>query len=884
MKPIRYAVIAAFAIVSSLLFGGCSEDEGVDNRDLDYGYVQFRLYKEASYETPERTAAQADTRALKPQLDYLAEASKVRITLSYQDMTIAQTLTLSAADKEWAEFGLRSEKLKLLTGDYEIITFTLYDANDQPIYNGAPLTSRLTVVAGGLTPHDLTVNTTPRGKVKFTLVKDAKDVDNHPKSRAVERQYTFDEIAAINITVQNKTTNEQTRFERLPMTFSIHFDDDQTVGYQTSSSKCDSLLSLPAGEYRILNYQTYDSDKTLLETNTRPKNSDFEVQDNRTTEVEAKITLYESDAYIQDYYALYEIWKSLDGGNWYYSGENFPEGSNWDFNKDPDLWGSQPGVELHSNGRVAKISISDFGFRGHLSPQIGKLTQLVELYLGTHNDGNLLEYDPSLSPDKSITERTRNRMAYHKQFLALIHPPTQLSEPCAFALRQHNIHIPATSLYDQGYTEQQLFEAGTGRQKVVRPYDTVHGKLCNGLKSLPLEIGRLQNLEFLSIANSEITALPDSLALLSALTDVEVYNCPNMKEFPMALTKLPKLISLNISNNSQWDATQIYNGMNGLATGPAREEIQILYCRDNSLEELPESFRNMKKVGLLDLTGNRISKLHPLGEVSPVQFFLDKNLIESFPTENGSFCIMDDVESFSATYNKLTEFPNIFTAKTKYMIGSVDLSNNQIAGFPSDFKGIRVETLTLASNPLTKFPKCLGDTGSLVAYIILRGCHVDEIPKDSFKGKNSSSLVSLDLTYNRLSKLPDDFTAEDLPYLYGLDVSYNAFSAFPKQPLNCAGLTVLALRGQRNDKGERCLREWPTGIAQHTGLRGLYLGSNDLRKIDDTISYLIFHLEISDNPNITFDASNICYYWKNGAYNLIYDKTQNIVNCDEMLE
>lgn len=107
---------------------------------------------------------------------------------------------------------------------------------------------------------------------------------------------------------------------------------------------------------------------------------------------------------------------------------------------------------------------------------------------------------------------------------------------------------------------------------------------------------------------------------------------------------------------------------------------------------------------------------------------------------------------------------------------------------------------------------------------------------------------------------------------------------FPWSPLNCAGLTVYAIRGQRDAQGNRCLREWPTGLYQHTGLRGFYIGSNDLRKIDDTISHLIYHLDISDNPNITFDASAICYYWQQGAYNLIYDKTQNILNCDKMLE
>ena len=97
-------------------------------------------------------------------------------------------------------------------------------------------------------------------------------------------------------------------------------------------------------------------------------------------------------------------------------------------------------------------------------------------------------------------------------------------------------------------------------------------------------------------------------------------------------------------------------------------------------------------------------------------------------------------------------------------------------------------------------------------------------------------------------------------------------------------MTVFAIRSQRDANGARCLREWPTGIYQHVGLRGFYIGSNDLRAIDDTISTLCYYLDISDNPNIIFDASDICYAWQVGAYILIYDKWQNITNCDLMLE
>ena len=37
---------------------------------------------------------------------------------------------------------------------------------------------------------------------------------------------------------------------------------------------------------------------------------------------------------MKDHYALYAIWKALHGDEWSYQGENYPVGSNWDFNKE----------------------------------------------------------------------------------------------------------------------------------------------------------------------------------------------------------------------------------------------------------------------------------------------------------------------------------------------------------------------------------------------------------------------------------------------------------------------------------------------------------------------------------------------------------------------
>ncbi len=875
-------------LILSMLFAlvGCTKQTEPDYRNDEYGYVQFKLYKEASY----------GTRAVKPVLEYLAEACKVKVTLGYQGTTIAQSLTLHSADGQ-AEFGLRSDKLQLLTGEYNLVAFALYDKEDELLYTGTPATDTyFEVIAGGLTMQDITVNVTPRGSVRFTLKKAMEDFSAAP-TRAVDREYTFDEIKYISLTVgrvlSSGSVTSPVKIEKLPTEFSMHFDEENEFsdkeGYRTSTIACDSLVSLPAGTYRVVSYETYDRSKALLESNNSPKLSEFAVEDNVTTEADVRITLYQSDEYIKDYYALYEIWKSLNGPSWYYVGENWARGANWEFNKDPDLWGDQPGVELHANGRVAKIDISDFAFSGDLSPAIGQLTELVELYLGTHNDNNLLSYDPTLDSGKSLSERNASRLQSHGEYLKMIHPATQFSEPCARALAENGISIAATSLYEK-MSEREIIDLKSGKQ-TIKKMDTLHGTLCNGLKSIPAQIGNLKKLQYLFIANSAVESLPEEIGDLVSCTDFEIYNCPKLTHFPLQIARLPELVSLNIANNAQWSSEEIFAGFEAIANGASKEKIQILYARQNNLKELPESFRNMTKISLLDLADNKISKIYPLGkDVSPVQLYLDFNLLESLPTDSeGYFCGYADSEAFSVRYNRLKKVPNIFSAKSNSSLTSVDFSGNDIDGFEGEedgtYRGLKVETFTLAQNPkLTKYPTAIAKSNSTVAYIILRACNIDEIPKGSFEYENSIYMTSIDLSYNKLKELPWEMHAVNLPYLYGVEFSFNCFEHFPFEPLDSSYLTVYGLRSQRNEKGERCMREWPQGIFNHRGLRGLYLGSNDLRKVEDTISTLIYYLDISDNPNIIFDASDICYAWQVGAYYLIYDKSQTILNCDAMLE
>ena len=846
------------------LSNSCVREDIPDLRDRGYGYVQFKVYKEASY-----------TRA--SGLDYLRDASKVMVMLNYGDVQISQTLTLSASDAESAEYGLRSAKLKLLTGEYKVQAYTIFDKLDQQVYKGGESGS-FEVVEGGLSVHDLTADVVARGKVRFSFVKYFLS-----GTKAASREYTFDEVASANLQLRNLATGVRTNVDGLKTSFSTHFYDKDEVedGYMTSSLSCDSLVSLRAGKYVVENYTLFDKTGELLELASPVEECSFELSDNAGCEVEVPVTMNESAEYIKDYYALREIWESLDGPNWYYFGDDWTDGSNWDFNKSPDLWGDQPGVQLHSNGRVALINISDFGFRGDLSPAIGQLSELVELYLGSHNDLNLVEYDPTMESGGGSAER----MARHKEYLSMIHPLHQLSEPVARALMEHNIEIPEIALYKR-YSEKEIFEME--KNGAIVPMDITEGKLCNGLRSLPAEIGKLRKLERLYIANGELSDLPAELSGLESLLELEIYNCPKMLRCPEVIGQIPHLEVLNMGGNPQLLEGEPERVIELLSKGPAAELIQILYLNKGSMRVLDgAAIGRMKKLGLLDLSNNRIESITEAfgSDVGPVQLYLNGNRLSSVPVNSeGVFCNMEDIETISFSNNLFTELPDIFSSESIYIMGSVDFSFNHISGVQNagkGYKGINVNTLTLNNNEeLTVFPACFAESNSIISNFALRGCSLESFEEGCFTGEKVVNIQSLDLSYNHLSKLSDELIATNVPYLYGVDISYNRFSAFPYGPLDCAGLTVYGVRGQRNAAGERCLSEWPTGIYRHTGLRGLYLGSNNLGKIDDTISTLIYFLDISDNPDIIFDASDICAAYANKVYYLIYDKSQEIRNCE----
>ena len=285
-----------------------------------------------------------------------------------------------------------------------------------------------------------------------------------------------------------------------------------------------------------------------------------------------------------------------------------------------------------------------------------------------------------------------------------------------------------------------------------------------------------------------------------------------------------------------------------------------------------------------------MTKLPAFGKnVNLVQANFDYNEIATIETTSDGnkeiFCGMDDVETLSFSNNKLTTIPDMFDVNSIYTMASVSFAYNEITDDGlKNMGGINTSDLSLAGNNLTEFPKYLFEKNSPLTVLNLSANKIKTFKKGDLDGKKTYLLTTLDLTYNRLTELPDDFDGKTLPFLYGLDISGNQLKAFPWGAANISYLTVLSLRNQRDNEGNRVYSEWPTGIFKHIGLRALFLGGNDIGKVPETetISYLINTLDVSDNPNIILNVSDVCPYIKAGIYTLIYDATQDIRGCDAL--
>lgn len=900
-------LVPLFTMLFGMVMGGCSDDKD-ELQGSQYGYVQFKIYKSASYVQEEENQSNTTTRATT--LSKLGDVQKVEIEMQYNGKSITQTLVLNAYNESNAEYGMRSDKLQLLVGDYKIIGYKLLDKLDKVVISiSASDNETFSVISQGLTIKDLTADVQARGSVTFKLIKDGLTTR---ASLDDEKEYLFSNIAIIDVTVTNTFTRVPTTIKGLKVKYkeeSIEHQnpdnaDDKYMDIGTA--KCDSAVWLPVGTYQVTEYITYSKKGAIVSTlgaATNVKGDEFTIIDNEFTEgAIVPIKLSETAEYIKDYLALKEIWENLDGKNWGYHGIGSPEGTNWNFNKELDMWGDQPGVSLDDEGRVTGLSIEGFGAKGKVPDAIGQLTELRVLALGSHSEtaGGRLFTNENMQE----SQKQKVRMNYKEMFLDY-DPRIEMSEllqssvnrnPKMKAVKKDNrIHLKDTQI---GNYTNQITHISKAVMRLTKLQQFYMGNSPFLAENICTDWAD-ENSEYAKLYKDE--AANWSWKNMTELTDIELYNCSKLTTLPEFLYKIPEMQVLNIACSKGIEGTQLTKDWERLADPTQSEsakKIQILYMSYNNLEVFPknEYLKNMEKLGLLDCMSNKITTLHPFGsDIKLTQLNLNYNKIKEIPEK---FCgFTDQVETLSFAHNELEYIPNIFNANSVYVMGSVDFSYNNIGindgkniKDPDSYTGINASTVTLSFNKISKFPTELFKANSPITTITLNNNLMEKIPQYSLTSKegngkefkNTYLLGTIDLRFNKLTELSDDFRATTLPYLTNMDVSFNRFSEFPTQPLNSSVLQAFGIRHQRNAAGERCLRDWPTGITKCPSLLQLQIGSNDIRKVNEEMTPKLWILDIKDNPNISIDLTSICPYIEAGMYMLIYDKTQDIRGCDAL--
>ena len=900
-------LVPLFTMLFGMVTSGCSDDKD-ELQGSQYGYVQFKIYKSASYVQEEENQSSTTTRATT--LSKLGDVQKVEIEMQYNGKSITQTLVLNAYNESNAEYGMRSDKLQLLVGDYKIIGYKLLDKLDKVVISiSASDNETFSVISQGLTIKDLTADVQARGSVTFKLIKDGLTTR---ASLDDEKEYLFSNIAIIDVTVTNTFTRVPTTIKGLKVKYkeeSIEHQnpdnaDDKYMDIGTA--KCDSAVWLPVGTYQVTEYITYSKKGAIVSTlgaATNVKGDEFTIIDNEFTEgAIVPIKLSETAEYIKDYLALKEIWENLDGKNWGYHGIGSPEGTNWNFNKELDMWGDQPGVSLDDEGRVTGLSIEGFGAKGKVPDAIGQLTELRVLALGSHSEtaGGRLFTNENMQE----SQKQKVRMNYKEMFLDY-DPRIEMSEllqnsvnrnPKMKAIKKDNrIHLKDTQIGN--YTNQitHISKAVMRLTKLQQFYMGNSPFLAENICTDWID----ENSEYAKQYKDE--AVNWSWKNMTELTDIELYNCSKLTTLPEFLYEIPEMQVLNIACSRGIEGTKLTQDWERLADpnhSESAKKIQILYMSYNNLEVFPENkyLKNMEKLGLLDCMTNNITTLYPFGsDIKLTQLNLNYNKIKKIPEK---FCgFTDQVETLSFAHNELEYIPNIFNANSVYVMGSVDFSYNNIGindgkniEDPGSYTGINASTVTLSFNKISKFPTELFKANSPITTITLNNNLLEKIPQYSLSSKdgngkefkNTYLLGTIDLRFNKLTELSDDFRATTLPYLTNMDVSFNRFSEFPTQPLNSSVLQAFGIRHQRNAAGERCLRDWPTGITKCPSLLQLQIGSNDIRKVNEEMTPKLWILDIKDNPNISIDLTSICPYIEAGMYMLIYDKTQDIRGCDAL--
>lgn len=251
-----------------------------------------------------------------------------------------------------------------------------------------------------------------------------------------------------------------------------------------------------------------------------------------------------------------------------------------------DAWTANTGVQILGNGRVASLDLTGTGAKGAMPAAIAKLTELRKLTLGTIGY-NAAAGGTTVTTGRKLTYFTpEDHEADRRLIIGTRDPRSRFSKELqqSFEIAGDPVKPSVKSLSER---MPVMYKPEVNATDIV---------------SLPDEINQLKNLEHITIAFSPIKTFPADMSGLTALTDVEIFACTELTEFPKGLATCPKLTSLTYSFNVNTAIPSMEEGISAINNGPASKTIQLLYFPNQRIDNMPD-LSNIPRLSVLVIQG-----------------------------------------------------------------------------------------------------------------------------------------------------------------------------------------------------------------------------------------------------------------------------------------
>ncbi len=317
----------------------------------------------------------------------------------------------------------------------------------------------------------------------------------------------------------------------------------------------------------------------------------------------------------------------------------------------------------------------------------------------------------------------------------------------------------------------------------------------------------LKTVTKVSLADFKGTTLPDSLFLLTNLTELELVNT-RIRKLPSKLTELKVLKRLSLVNNRPSGRLRI--GKN--------DHLQALAIHDDELDRRPRNYRKLTSLQSLDLSRCNLEKFPVLrGSSKLKRLVLTDNHLTLDDLRKG----LPELEELVLTSNAIRKVPTAIWAFPK--LKKLNLNANQVESIPASIMQLQqLEQLSLYKNNLRTLPPEVYE---------LRNLRVVDLYYNQLEELTPAvrQLANLEILYaanNRLFTVPEELG--ELKNLRELYLHHNRLSNLPASLRGLDSLKILRVN-------DNLLVEFPAPVLSLKALENLDIASNQLTEIPEAL-------------------------------------------------